>query len=144
MEGSPKFEDTGGSRLGNIIYDMEQNGFQYVPPLRSCPPDSYVSYKKKVMSGKSHIVVHADYYILLRACARVIKVNAFVLHRCILKIEKELGCIEDRIAGILKKNLWKLKWSGKKSVISRKSGDAFVGVLQDLTQTDILCAVLVG
>ncbi|GLJ32733.1 hypothetical protein SUGI_0658970 [Cryptomeria japonica] len=105
LEGLPKFKDTGGDRLGNIIYDMEQNGFKYVPPLRSCPPDSYMSYMKKVKSGKSHVVVHADYYILLRACARVIKMNAFVLHRCILKIEKELGCIEERIAGILKENL---------------------------------------
>ena len=85
---------------------MEQDGFQYVPPLRSCPPDSYMSYmKKKVTGEKSHIVIHADYYILLRACARVIKVNVFVLHQCIFKIEKDLCFIEDRIEGILKENL---------------------------------------
>ncbi|KAH9317392.1 hypothetical protein KI387_019161, partial [Taxus chinensis] len=103
--GSPLVKAIGGDRLGSIISDMEQNRFQYIPPTRSRPPESYLSYRKKNIDGKFQIFAHADYYILLRACASAIKVNAYALHKCILKIEKRLGCIEDRIAGILKENL---------------------------------------
>lgn len=91
--------------LESIISDMEQNGFHYIPPARRHPPDTYLSYRKKNIDRKLETVVHADYYILLRACARVIKVNAHALHSCVLNIEKRLSCIEDRVAGVLQEKL---------------------------------------
>lgn len=93
------------SSLESIISDMEQNGFHYIRPAKCHPPDTYLSYKKKKINRKFETVVHADYYILLRACARVVKVNAYALHSCVLNIERRLSWIEDRVVGVLRGKL---------------------------------------
>lgn len=102
---SSGLKKNGNRSLESIISDMEQNGFHYIRPTRCHPPDTYLVYRKKIIGRKYETLVHADYYILLRACARVIKVNVYALHSCVLNIEKRLSWIEGRITGVLREKL---------------------------------------
>jgi hypothetical protein len=57
----------------------------------------YISYKR-VNTGKMLVyAVHADYYILLRALAKVVRVDMRLLHSCTLVMERKLAWIEEKI-----------------------------------------------
>eukprot|EP01018_Ginkgo_biloba_P030409 Gb_26157 [translate_table: standard] len=98
---SSKSEMFRDKTLESVIFDMEQNGFQYIPPVKDHPSDSYLRYRKKTVDGKLKTFVHADYFILLRACARLIKVDSFTLHRGVWKVEKRIGWIEDCVGEVI-------------------------------------------
>ncbi|KAF3775249.1 TATA box-binding protein-associated factor RNA polymerase I subunit B [Nymphaea thermarum] len=78
--------------------DMEKHGFLYNCFRRHrLSPSTYLHYKRTLLHGRLRNVVHADYYILLRTCARIVEVDARILHLGLLKLEKRLQWIEEQI-----------------------------------------------
>ncbi|KAI0491350.1 hypothetical protein KFK09_025610 [Dendrobium nobile] len=81
----------------HMKFDMEDNGFQYLPPRGLKKADGYLHYSRQRIDGNLIFVAHADYYILLRACAKLAQVDPRILHVGVLKFEKKLEWIEQRI-----------------------------------------------
>ncbi|XWS34106.1 hypothetical protein CRYUN_Cryun21dG0011200 [Craigia yunnanensis] len=54
---------------------MEENRFSYIPPRVMLKRLDYLHYVRKKDEGAMTYVAHADYYILLRSCARVAEVD---------------------------------------------------------------------
>uniref|UniRef100_J3M659 Rrn7/TAF1B N-terminal cyclin domain-containing protein n=1 Tax=Oryza brachyantha TaxID=4533 RepID=J3M659_ORYBR len=85
------------SALQSIKSEMEENGFCYMPPRKRLFSDGYLHYRRKVLYGSLNYVVHADYYILLRSFAKLAEVDVRILHNGVLKLERRLALIEERI-----------------------------------------------
>lgn len=49
------------------------------------------------MEGSYVYACHADYYILLRACARVAQVDLRILHLGVMKFERRLKQLEESL-----------------------------------------------
>ncbi|KAJ1440932.1 Transcription initiation factor Rrn7, Zinc-finger [Sesbania bispinosa] len=77
--------------------EMEENRFCYIPPSVRLKRLDYLHYVRKRAEGALTYVAHADYYILLRACARVAQVDIRILHIGVLSLEKRLAWLEKRI-----------------------------------------------
>ncbi|KAK7291153.1 hypothetical protein RIF29_06071 [Crotalaria pallida] len=77
--------------------DMEENRFCYIPPRVNLKRFDYLHYVRKRDEGALTYVAHADYYILLRACARVAQVDIRILHIGVLSLERRLAWLENRI-----------------------------------------------
>lgn len=86
--------------LRRLKSDMEMNGFCYIPP-RTTIRTGYVHYMRKEVSGVLKYVADADYYILLRACARLAQIDLRIMHLSVLKLERRLMWIENRIDNTL-------------------------------------------
>ncbi|WOK98339.1 TATA box-binding protein-associated factor RNA polymerase I subunit B [Canna indica] len=76
---------------------MEENGFQYLPPRVQMRTKGYLHYVRKKMGGKLVFAAHADYYILLRACAKLAEVDMRLMQLGVLQFERRLAWIEQRI-----------------------------------------------
>ncbi|KAK7250473.1 hypothetical protein RIF29_32939 [Crotalaria pallida] len=76
--------------------DME-NKFCYIPPRVNLKRLDYLHYVRKRDEGALTYVAHADYYILLRACAKVVQVDIRILHIGVLSLERRLAWLENRI-----------------------------------------------
>lgn len=77
--------------------DMEEKRFFYIPPRVNIRRFDYLHYVRKKDEGAYTYVAHADYYILLRACARVAEVEIRCMHIAVLTFEKRLAWMEKRI-----------------------------------------------
>ncbi|GLU17078.1 hypothetical protein SLE2022_334740 [Rubroshorea leprosula] len=77
--------------------DMEENRFCYIPPRAKPKRFDYLHYVRKKDEGAMTYVAHADYYILLRACARVAHVDIRIMHGAVLGFERRLGWTEAKI-----------------------------------------------
>lgn len=77
--------------------DMEENRFCYIPPSVKLKRLDYLHYSRKRDEGALTYVAHADYYILLRACARIAQVDTRILHIGVLSLERRLAWLENRI-----------------------------------------------
>ncbi|KAK7396013.1 hypothetical protein VNO78_16694 [Psophocarpus tetragonolobus] len=77
--------------------DMEENRFYYIPPSVKRKRLDYIHYVRKKDEGSLTYVAHADYYILLRACARVAQVDIRILHIGVLSLERRLAWLEKRV-----------------------------------------------
>ncbi|KAB2623066.1 TATA box-binding protein-associated factor RNA polymerase I subunit B [Pyrus ussuriensis x Pyrus communis] len=77
--------------------DMEEKRFCYIPPRVNLKRFDYLHYVRKKDEGAYTYVAHADYYILLRACARVAQVEIRCMHIAVLSIERRLAWLEKRI-----------------------------------------------
>ncbi|KAJ6836713.1 putative TATA box-binding protein-associated factor RNA polymerase I subunit B [Iris pallida] len=86
----------GNFALEKMQLDMEENGFQYLPP-RVQQIDGYLHYKRQRIDGGLVYVAHADYYILLRSCAKVAHIGAQNMHQSVLKLERRLDWLEQQI-----------------------------------------------
>ncbi|KAK6931228.1 hypothetical protein RJ641_003021 [Dillenia turbinata] len=82
--------------------NMEESRFCYIPPRVKVKRYDYLHYVRKKVSGALTCVAHADYYILLRACATAAQVDIRVMHMGVLSFERRLGWIENRIDHCLK------------------------------------------
>lgn len=82
--------------------DMDDNKFCYIPPRRRVKNSTYLVYSRKKIKGAYVYAAHADYYILLRACARVVQVDLRTLHCAVLDFERRLKRLEDRIGSCLR------------------------------------------
>ncbi|KAK8548951.1 hypothetical protein V6N12_061852 [Hibiscus sabdariffa] len=60
--------------------NMEENRLCYIPPRVKLRRLDYLQYARKRDEGAITYVAHADYYILLRACAMVAEVDMRILH----------------------------------------------------------------
>lgn len=83
--------------IRRLKQDMEENRFVYIPPRKVIKRLDYLHYKRKSDDGAWAYVAHADYYILLRACARVAQVDIRLMHWAVLIFEKRLAWLEERI-----------------------------------------------
>ncbi|BFG15565.1 hypothetical protein CerSpe_018390 [Prunus speciosa] len=81
--------------------DMEEKRFFYVPPRVNPKRFDYLHYVRKKDEGAYTYVAHADYYILLRACARVAEVEIRCMHIAVLSFERRLAWMEKRISHCL-------------------------------------------
>ncbi|CAL5396266.1 unnamed protein product [Camellia sinensis] len=77
--------------------NMEENRFCYIPPRVNVKRLDYLYYVRKKDEGAYTYAAHADYYILLRSCARVAQVDIRVMHAGVLSFERRLGWFEKRI-----------------------------------------------
>ncbi|XVE91490.1 hypothetical protein REPUB_Repub01dG0014700 [Reevesia pubescens] len=77
--------------------NMEENRFSYIPPRVKLKRLDYLHYARKRDGGAMTYVAHADYYILLRSCARVADVDMRNMHVGILSMERRLAWLEKRI-----------------------------------------------
>ena len=76
---------------------MEDHGFCYMPPRKRLSSYAYVHYRRKTITGSLHCVGHADYYMLIRSFAKLAEVDVRIMHGSVLKLERRLACIEERI-----------------------------------------------
>ncbi|GER50310.1 TATA box-binding protein-associated factor RNApolymerase I subunit B [Striga asiatica] len=106
----PKKTDTylhGDSKLSTkdkairqLQLDMDDNKFSYIPPRVNVKVTDYVHYARKRKEVLIY-AVHADYYILLRSCAKVARVEARVMHTAVLSLERKLRWLEKRVDSLL-------------------------------------------
>ncbi|KAL9266362.1 TATA box-binding protein-associated factor RNA polymerase I subunit B-like protein [Drosera capensis] len=81
--------------------DMEETRFTYIPPRERVKRLEYLQYTRKKEDGSLSYVAHADYYILLRACAEAVEVDTRIMHCGVLGLERRLAWIEKRISQCL-------------------------------------------
>ncbi|KAJ3708138.1 hypothetical protein LUZ61_011843 [Rhynchospora tenuis] len=86
----------GVRELERMRFEMENNWFCYLDPVSKRKSKGYISYKR-VRDRIFVYSVHADYYILLRALAKLAKVDMRLLHASTLELERKLTWIEDKI-----------------------------------------------
>ncbi|XP_028776455.1 TATA box-binding protein-associated factor RNA polymerase I subunit B-like [Neltuma alba] len=87
--------------LKTLKLDMQEKGFNYIPPRMKPRKFNYIYYGRKKDDGILSYVAHADYYILLRACAQLAQVDIRIMHMAVMKFEKRLDWIEKKIENIL-------------------------------------------
>ncbi|XP_037449330.1 TATA box-binding protein-associated factor RNA polymerase I subunit B-like [Triticum dicoccoides] len=85
------------SGIQSIKSEMEDHRFCYMPPRKWPRSDGYLHYRRKTMTGRLVCAGHADYYLLLRSFAKLAEVDIRVMHASVLKLERRLGWIEERI-----------------------------------------------
>lgn len=83
--------------IRRLKLDMEEKRFCYIPPRVNPKRFDYLHYSRKMDEGALTYAAHADYYILLRACARAAQVDIRIMHIGVLSLEKRLSWLEDRI-----------------------------------------------
>lgn len=88
--------------IRKLKLDMEENKFCYIPPRVKPKRFDYVHYVRKKDRGAYAYVAHADYYIILRACARAAQVDLRIMHIGVLSFERRLAWIEERIDKVLR------------------------------------------
>ncbi|KAL7099130.1 hypothetical protein ACP275_09G063200 [Erythranthe tilingii] len=75
--------------------DMEDNKFWYIPPRSNVKRKDYIHYARKREDVYVY-AVHADYYVLLRSCAKVAQVETRIMHIAVLALERRLQWMEKR------------------------------------------------
>ncbi|CAK8576647.1 unnamed protein product [Lathyrus sativus] len=99
---SSKSLPDGEAVIRQLKLDMEENRFCYIPPNVKRTKLDYVHYVRKKDKGALSYVAHADYYILLRAFARVAYDNDIrILHIGVLSLERRLVWLEKKIGQCL-------------------------------------------
>uniref|UniRef100_A0A0A9DNX6 Uncharacterized protein n=1 Tax=Arundo donax TaxID=35708 RepID=A0A0A9DNX6_ARUDO len=94
VEGSCVSASSGHDAMQMIKSEMQDHGFHYMPPRKS---DGYLCYRRRRLTGGFVYVAHADYYMLLRAFAKLAEVDVRIMHCSVLKLERRLAWIEERI-----------------------------------------------
>ncbi|XP_010445524.1 PREDICTED: TATA box-binding protein-associated factor RNA polymerase I subunit B-like [Camelina sativa] len=87
--------------IRRLITDMGENWFCYIPPREKVKRGDYLQYGRKKDGGGLIYAAHADYYILLRVCAKVAEIDARNMHRAVLSFERRLAWIEKKIDHVL-------------------------------------------
>ncbi|MCD7459009.1 hypothetical protein HAX54_039805 [Datura stramonium] len=97
--------DSEETALSQLKADMQENRFVYIRPRKNVKKKSgYIRYSRK-KDGAYIYAVHADYYILLRSCAKVAQVDVRTMHVGVLTFERRLEMLEKRIDFCLRKRL---------------------------------------
>ncbi|XP_062181059.1 TATA box-binding protein-associated factor RNA polymerase I subunit B-like isoform X2 [Phragmites australis] len=91
-----KSQSQGHDAMQMIKSEMQDRGFHYMPPKKPRKSDGYLRYRRRLTGGFIY-VVHADYYMLLRAFAKLAEVDVRIMHTSVLKLEKRLPWIEEQI-----------------------------------------------
>lgn len=85
------------SGMQRIKSEMEDHGFCYLPPRKWLRSNGYLHYRRKTITGSLVCIGHADYYVLIRSFAKLAEVDVRILHTSVLKLERRLAWIEERI-----------------------------------------------
>jgi hypothetical protein len=85
------------SGIQSIKSEMEDHGFFYMPPRKRPRTDGYLHYRRKTIAGSLSCVGHADYFMLIRPFAKLAEVDVRIMHASVLKLERRLAWIEERI-----------------------------------------------
>ncbi|KAI3736081.1 hypothetical protein L6452_15614 [Arctium lappa] len=88
--------------IKQMILNMEENKFYYIPPRTKVKRSDYLHYTRKKGDGAYTYVAHADYYVLLRSCARVAQLDIRSMHVAVLSFERRLAWLEKNIDHCLK------------------------------------------
>ncbi|XP_057531379.1 TATA box-binding protein-associated factor RNA polymerase I subunit B [Amaranthus tricolor] len=102
-DGEASAKILGEISLRHLKKDMEENRFCYIPPRTEIKRHDYMHYKRKKGDGSLDYVAHADYYILLRACAKVAEVDIRIMHVGVLNLERRLDWTEESIDNSLRR-----------------------------------------
>lgn len=94
-KGQASVETLKNEAIRRMELDMEENRFLYIPPRVNVKSFDYLLYVRK-KDGAFTYVAHADYYILLRAFARVAQVDIRIMHIGVLSLERRLAWLETR------------------------------------------------
>ncbi|XP_066361825.1 TATA box-binding protein-associated factor RNA polymerase I subunit B-like isoform X2 [Miscanthus floridulus] len=97
VEASSFSASSGHDAMQMLKSEMQDHGFRYLPPRKPRKSDGYLRYRRKRLSGGFIYVAHADYYMLLRAFAKLAEIDIRIMHISVLKLERRLACIEERI-----------------------------------------------
>ena len=97
VEASSFYASSGHDAMQMLKSEMQDHGFHYMPPRKPRKSDGYLRYRRKRLSGGFIYVAHADYYMLLRAFAKLAEIDIRIMHISVLKLERRLACIEERI-----------------------------------------------
>ncbi|XP_028805071.1 LOW QUALITY PROTEIN: TATA box-binding protein-associated factor RNA polymerase I subunit B-like [Neltuma alba] len=101
-DGETSSESHDNEAIRKLKLDMEENKFCYIPPRVKPKRFDYVHYVRKKDKGAYAYVAHADYYIILRSCARAAQVDLRIMHIGVLSFERRLAWIEERIDKVLR------------------------------------------
>nr|XP_043610470.1 TATA box-binding protein-associated factor RNA polymerase I subunit B-like [Erigeron canadensis]XP_043610471.1 TATA box-binding protein-associated factor RNA polymerase I subunit B-like [Erigeron canadensis] len=83
--------------IRQMISNMEENHFTYIPPRTKVKRHDYLHYTRKKVNGAYAHAAHADYYILLRSCARVAQLDVRIMHAAVQNFERRLAWLEKNI-----------------------------------------------
>ncbi|KAG8363771.1 hypothetical protein BUALT_Bualt19G0057000 [Buddleja alternifolia] len=92
----PSNESPKDRAIRQLKLDMEENKFCYISPRVKVKRKDYVHYVRKRKEVYIY-AVHADYYVLLRSCAKVAQVETRMMHLAVLSFERRLHWLEKRI-----------------------------------------------
>jgi len=95
--GEASNENIGDIAIRHLKIDMEERRFCYMPPRKNVKRHDYLLYVRKRLDGSLDYAAHADYYIILRACAKAAQVDVRVMHQGVLSLERRLAWIEKKI-----------------------------------------------
>ncbi|KAJ0892990.1 putative RNA polymerase I transcription initiation factor TAF1B/Rrn7 [Helianthus annuus] len=100
---TPDSKDSHKDReISRMKSNMEENKFCYIPPRKRVKRHDYLHYTRKKGDGAYVYAAHADYYILLRSCARVAQLDIRSMHAAVLSFERRLVWLEKNIQHSLK------------------------------------------
>ncbi|KAI3823699.1 hypothetical protein L1987_05139 [Smallanthus sonchifolius] len=94
---TPNIECHRDREIRRMKSNMKENKFCYIPPRKRVKRHYYLHYTRKKGGGAYVYAAHADYYILLRSCARVGQLNVRSMHDAVLSFERRLGWLEKNI-----------------------------------------------
>ena len=97
VEASCISSSSGNDEMQILKSEMQDLAFHYMPPRKPRKSDGYLRYRRRRLSGGFTYVAHADYYMLLRAFAKLAEIDVRIMHISVLKLERRLTCIEERI-----------------------------------------------
>jgi hypothetical protein len=97
VEASCISSSSGHDAIEILKSEMQDHGFHCMPPRKPRKSDGYLRYRRRRLSAGFIYVAHADYYMLLRAFAKLAEVHVRIMHISVLKLERGLAFIEDRI-----------------------------------------------
>ncbi|KAL0317561.1 UNVERIFIED_CONTAM: TATA box-binding protein-associated factor RNA polymerase I subunit B [Sesamum angustifolium] len=97
-------EDPKDKAITQLKLDMEENKFCYIPPRIKVKRKDYLHYARRRKDVYIY-AVHADYYILLRCCAKAAQVEPRIMHIAVLGLERRLHWLEKRMDASLKLKL---------------------------------------
>ncbi|KAJ9555760.1 hypothetical protein OSB04_010374 [Centaurea solstitialis] len=83
--------------IKRMLSNMEENKFCYIPPRTKVKRSDYLHYTRKKGNGAYTYAAHADYYVLLRSCARVAQLDVRSMHVAVLSFERRLAWLEKNI-----------------------------------------------
>ncbi|CAK9136350.1 unnamed protein product [Ilex paraguariensis] len=95
--GQPSMKSYKDKAIRRLKSNMEENKFCYIPPRVNVKRSDYLHYVRKKDEGAYAYAAHADYYIILRSCARAAQVDLRIMHVGVLNLERRLVWIENRI-----------------------------------------------
>ncbi|KAM7490996.1 hypothetical protein LguiA_033917 [Lonicera macranthoides] len=103
FDGKTYVESHKDRAIRRLRSNMEENRFCYIEPRVNVKKrNDYLHYMRKKDEGAYTYAAHADYYILLRSCAKVAQLDIRNMHVGVLSFERRLGWLEKRIDHCLK------------------------------------------